>query len=76
MNEVNACVHSLTNVLYSCPFMYFMVRCITSRLRVFALNIPGFPLLPFYFYLVAIVFLLLVILSTGTVKAGLNNAVK
>ena len=68
MNAGITCVHSLTHVLSSCPFMFFMVRGITSRLRVFALNIPGFPSAPprlcvklfpvFHFYLFTFVFYL------------------
>ena len=55
MNAGINCVHSLTHVLSSCPFMFFMVRCITSRLCVFALNIPGFK--TFIFLLLSFILL-------------------
>ena len=85
MNAGNTCVHSLTHVLSSCPFMYFMVSGITPRLCVFALNISGFHSSPVFTFNLAPClafnsrkagFLQLVILSIEMEESVSNKTVK
>ena len=85
MDAGNTCVHSLTHVLSSCPFMYFMVSGITPRLCAFALNISGFHSSPVFTFNLAPClafnsrkagFLLLVILSIEMVKSCSSRAIK